>query len=135
MHYRFLNPKFSMCNLIRTLRPCEQKFLLSIRNPGEHEKSRVNGERMCLRSRRDPPMGLAVDAARLTFGSRRRKRDPARELLVQTEPGLSKAKEPQVEFVKRTAMETRPGIGARGEKTRAFPRRRLECSRSRERNK
>lgn len=42
------------------------------------EKSRVNRERMCLRFRRDPPMGLTVDVARLTFGSRRRKGDPTR---------------------------------------------------------
>lgn len=66
------------------------------------EKSRVNVGRMCFRFRRDPAMGLTIDVARLTFGSRRRKRDLTRELLVQTGPGLSKAKEPQVEFVKRT---------------------------------
>ncbi|KYQ52962.1 hypothetical protein ALC60_07688 [Trachymyrmex zeteki] len=42
-------------------------------------------------------MELVVDAAQLTFGSRRKKRDLTQELLVQTGLGLSKAKEPQVD--------------------------------------
>ena len=57
---------------------------------------------------------------------------------MQTGLGLSKAKEPQVDCevpVKRIAKETGDGDRVRGEKTRAFPRRRLECPRSRERNK
>lgn len=70
-----------MYNLIRS--PNKQEFLLNTRNPGHGGHGRKiaceqERERMCLRFRRDLPMGLTVDAARLTFGSHRRKRDPTR---------------------------------------------------------
>lgn len=64
------------------------------------EKSRANAGRMCLRSRRDPRWGSLL-TQRGWHSAFAGKRDPTRELLVQTGPGFVEGEEPQVESVKR----------------------------------
>lgn len=96
-----------------------QKFLLSIRNPKRTSLAKNREDGYVYDAAEILRRGLTVDATRLTFGSRRRKRDPRRENC-SCKQSLSKAKEPQ-EFVKRTAKETSTEIARAAKKHARSP--------------
>lgn len=114
-HYRFLNPKFSMHERIRKFSRVLIKHTgYSGRIPA---KSRMwTGERMCLRFRRDPPMGGSLLTQRGWHSAPAGEKETRRELLVQTGPGVCRRRRNRGwGFVKRTR---RGGDRARRKNTR-----------------